>query len=257
MSDKSGGFRLTFASGRLYNKISVKQGIRVLNVMESASKAVGMIRESVCSRIKAYIMENDLPPRTKLPGELELAEMLGVSRASLREGIRMLEGAGLLTSRQGDGIYVAEYDGELLLDCLRYSIRFGPDDADELCDVHRALELFFIKEAADRLTEDQSGRLAALVDSMEACRDADELHRLDRAFHLTLFENVENRMALRLIRLYWDTLPDSLPPVRVDDHRVILRALLSGNPDFVRWSMRVHMFDSRADCPEELGDASV
>ncbi len=233
--------------------------------MESASKPAGMVRESVCSRIKAYIMDNGLAPWSKLPGELELAEMLGVSRASLREGIRMLEGAGLLTSRQGDGIYVAEYDGKLLLDCLRYSIRFGPGDAGDLGDVRRALELFFIAEASDKLTEDQIGRLSALVDSMEACRDAPELCRLDRAFHLTLFENVENRMALQLIRLYWDTRtgappPDgeaALPTVRVDDHRVLLRALLSGNPDFARWSMTVHMFDSRADSPEDLQEAPV
>ena len=48
-----------------------------------------------------------------------------------------------------------------------------------------------------------------------------------------------------------------LPTVRVDDHRVLLRALLSGNPDFARWSMTVHMFDSRADSPEDLQEAPV
>lgn len=48
----------------------------------------------------------DTPPGDRLPSEPELARMLGVSRATLREGMRTFEGQGLIRRRQGVGTFV-------------------------------------------------------------------------------------------------------------------------------------------------------
>ena len=74
------------------------------------------VRKKVFDGILNYISENSLIPGSKLPSEGELAEILNVSRTSLREGIRMLEGAGFITTKHGDGMYVTEYDGSMLID---------------------------------------------------------------------------------------------------------------------------------------------
>ncbi|MFC4756605.1 FadR/GntR family transcriptional regulator [Dietzia aurantiaca] len=42
----------------------------------------------------------------KLPGETTLAPQLGVGRSTVREAIRQLAGRGVLTSRQGAGVFV-------------------------------------------------------------------------------------------------------------------------------------------------------
>lgn len=46
------------------------------------------------------------PEGGRLPPEPELAKMLGVSRATLREGMRSFEGQGLIRRRQGVGTFV-------------------------------------------------------------------------------------------------------------------------------------------------------
>lgn len=46
------------------------------------------------------------PPGDRLPSEPELAKMMGVSRATLREGMRSFEGKGLIRRRQGVGTFV-------------------------------------------------------------------------------------------------------------------------------------------------------
>ncbi|MEV4668105.1 FadR/GntR family transcriptional regulator [Microbacterium sp. LWO12-1.2] len=46
----------------------------------------------------------------KLPGESTLAPQLGVGRSTVREAIRQLAGRGVLTTRQGSGVFVAALD---------------------------------------------------------------------------------------------------------------------------------------------------
>lgn len=222
--------------------------VEAANNIQERNKSV---RKAVCDSIKNYIIENNIEPGSRLPSELELADMLNVSRTSLREGIRMLEGSGFITTKHGGGMYVAEYDGSMLLDYIQYGISFGKDDIRDLYEVRKSLELNFICEAAERITDDQIQRLKEITNKMADC-ELLESHWHDRDFHITLFENISNRLAAHIIQLYWDIilcrwLPDetvTTPEMIVENHRLIIRALESHNPEFVQASMRIHMYDS-------------
>ena len=54
------------------------------------------------------VAEKRMQPGDKLPNELELSEQLGVSRATLREALRMLSARGVLEVRRGKGTFVSE-----------------------------------------------------------------------------------------------------------------------------------------------------
>src|SRR5947208_16503981 len=63
----------------------------------------------IVDQILEGIQSGAFEPLSALPAERLLAEQLGVSRASLREAIRVLEHAGVLDVRTGSGTFVSEY----------------------------------------------------------------------------------------------------------------------------------------------------
>src|ERR1700722_16445926 len=66
--------------------------------------------QRVAGQVQHYIEGNGLKPGDRLPGERELCELLGVSRASVREALRSLEARGVVVVRHGKGVFVAAPD---------------------------------------------------------------------------------------------------------------------------------------------------
>src|SRR5207244_12668240 len=94
---------------------------RLLDVQSCRTNTGGMDRErqvsgqrsrwrsvSVQGELAERIGQGQLAAGTRLPSEPELAAEFGVSRATLREALRALEGQGLVRRRWGSGTYVTE-----------------------------------------------------------------------------------------------------------------------------------------------------
>src|SRR5690606_41372102 len=58
-------------------------------------------RDALHLRLIDHLSERALEPGDQLPGELDLAQEMNVSRPQVREGLRMLEALGVVRSRQG------------------------------------------------------------------------------------------------------------------------------------------------------------
>jgi GntR family transcriptional regulator, transcriptional repressor for pyruvate dehydrogenase complex len=76
------------------------------------------LSQSVVRQIEQLILRGILRPGERLPSERELSERLGVSRPSLRDAVGELQARGLLVSRAGAGIFVAEVLGSAFSDAL-------------------------------------------------------------------------------------------------------------------------------------------
>ena len=61
-------------------------------------------------KIEELIQNNTLAPGDRLPTETKLAQMLGVSRITVREALRLLEEDGIIIRRQGRGTFVRHLD---------------------------------------------------------------------------------------------------------------------------------------------------
>ena len=95
----------------------------------------------------------------RIPPESELMALLGVSRNTLREGLRSLVHVGMLESRVGDGTYVRAFS-ELEAPLVRRAQRAGPVDAVELRAI---LERGAARLAALRRTPADTAKLRQLL----------------------------------------------------------------------------------------------
>jgi len=66
------------------------------------------IYEEIVEQLKDMLSRGELRPGDRLPSEREMAESLGVSRASVREALTALEAIGILDIRPGEGTYVKQ-----------------------------------------------------------------------------------------------------------------------------------------------------
>ena len=76
------------------------------------------LSQGVIRQIELLILRGLLRPGERLPSERELAERMGVSRPSLREAIAGLQERGLLVTRAGAGVYVADMLGSAFSEAL-------------------------------------------------------------------------------------------------------------------------------------------
>src|SRR3954447_11512944 len=75
--------------------------------VSAGRRAASMVPHEVAARIQQQILDGELEPGQRLPPQRALSETFGVSRASLREALSVLETLGLIDIRPGLGVFVA------------------------------------------------------------------------------------------------------------------------------------------------------
>ena len=94
------------------------------------------LSDEVASQIINRIISGILIPGEKLPPEREVSEKMNVNRHTLREALRKLESLGLLSVRQGDGIYIKDYRDSGNLELLKHILYLKKDKtADVFKDI--------------------------------------------------------------------------------------------------------------------------
>lgn len=163
-----------------------------------------LLHVSVQESLRAYIDDNGLAPGTLLPAEGGLATQLGVSRNSLREGIKALESLGVLETRRGVGIFVKAFSFEPLLDNLAYGLGGALRQIEEVLEIRRTLEVGLIGKTIDVIGEEDIAELRASVDRMRAHAERGETFAADdQLFHRLLFRCQDNETLVRLIDVFW------------------------------------------------------
>src|SRR6202041_221174 len=107
------------------------------------------VYEEVAKQIERLILKK-LKPGDKLPSERELAEMLQVSRSSIRDAIRSLELMGVVEPRQGVGTIVRETSGATKISPFANALERRREQVTELLDFRKMLEPPLAARAAMR-----------------------------------------------------------------------------------------------------------
>ena len=180
-----------------------------------------------------------------LPTEPALCDEFGFSRTVVREGIKLLEGRGLVRVEQGRGTTVQPRSSWDLLDpdVLRMGLAYDQDMSllDDLMTVRRVLEREMAAAAAGHLSEAELTELADLVESMQLVYDDyDRFRALDNAFHEIVMRASGNEIGLTIVRVIHRhggvTPPLAATPASkaalkrtAAEHRAILDALAAGD----------------------------
>src|SRR5262249_6340421 len=217
----------------------------------------GSTAEEVVTRLRNMIHSGELTPGDRLPPERDLAKLLGVSRPTLRAGIRSLSTVGILQSRQGAGTLVVEAEESPTLDAeaLRLLSALHGFTSDEMFEARLALEMSIAGLAAERASSDQTAKLAEEIAGMYSSLDLPEQYLVhDMRFHQTVAAASGNRILTALMNMVATILFDyrSKTVKRATDlkesaeqHHNIYRAIREHNVEAAREAMRIHLIETQ------------
>lgn len=205
--------------------------------------------QQVAAAVSDAIQRGDFKPGQRIPSERELADEYKVSRPTIREAMIALEVLGVVRSRHGSGIFVADNPP---IDAPTIGLDIG---AFELTEARRLFEAEAAALAAVSIADDEIATLERLLGDME--RENQEHvsgEHADREFHLTIARATRNSAVVDVVESLWDARYRSplcqhmleraravgvMP--RIDEHQDILAALRERNPKAARKAMRDHL----------------
>ncbi|WP_406688882.1 FadR/GntR family transcriptional regulator [Saccharopolyspora sp. ID03-671] len=160
--------------------------------------------EQVMSQIEQRILDGRLAPGDRLPSEREFAQLLGVSRPSLREALRVLEALGVVDVRPGrgpeGGTVFLGHPGTGFSMLLKMQLALGHFDPAEVLRTRLTLEEWAMTEAARHATQADHLALRAILDQMDSPHlTARDFNRLDTEFHVRIAESTGNSLAAHLM----------------------------------------------------------
>ena len=148
--------------------------------------------KKIVDYVKNEITAGKLKPGDKLMAERDLAEHLGMSRNSVREGLRLLENIGVLNSQQGSGNYIDLNFNETMTDVLSFMYLLKGIDLDQVTEYRLLIERDAMKLAVKRATEEQKIEIMDHLRGLEKAETEEERVVYDRALHETLVEASHN-----------------------------------------------------------------
>ena len=215
------------------------------------------LSSAVVRQIEELILRGILRPGERLPSERELAERLGVSRPSLRDAVAQLQSSGLLSTKAGAGIYVADVLGSAFSPALVDLFARHEEAVFDYLSFRRDMEGLAAERAARLGSDTDLAVVAAVFAKMEtahAARRAEQEAQLDAQFHLAIIEASHNVVMLHMMRSMYDLLQGGVFYNRqimfkqrtsrgalLDQHRAINDALQARDPAAARAAVETHM----------------
>lgn len=229
--------------------------------------------QQIADQLRALISSGEFPPGSRLPAERELAKLLGVSRASVREAMIALEVIGLVDVRVGNGVLVCHpleqdpSDEPVMTLATRGQWAELDPDLDLVVNVDAEVPPFSLLQARQLIepetaalaaqnatSAELAGIRAAFEQNVQDNRYGSTTHPGDRLFHIRIAQASGNPAYAMLIqhllghrygnmfqRLQVHYTCDDMPFRSENEHREILEALERRDSKRARQAMRIHL----------------
>ncbi len=156
--------------------------------------------DTIIETLTIGIKNGTFPVGQALPPQRELSRLFGVSMVVIREAIKVLEGRGILMSKQGSGIYVRHQINE-------FPSYEGPDTIEctmkDVIDLARGVWASSVQKAVQYVSDEAlQDVLAHVLDIQEQYRKGASIHQLfiyESSFGMTLCRLCNNALAYHLL----------------------------------------------------------
>jgi len=209
--------------------------------------------EDIVAQLQYLIEKGRLKSGDQLPPERELAEIFKVSRNSVREAIRTLEGKKILEIRPGDGTYVIINSETSIIGPLATAIHNEKNKLSEIFQFRRMIEPQIAHLASENASASDIKKLEKIInDQKKEVKKGEKTKELDNAFHLMLARASNNKILLRIIQTLNEILEETREEIlqteerrqkSFDGHANILRAIKQKQTKSARNAMNDHLND--------------
>lgn len=208
-------------------------------------------RDVIADKLMVLIATNMLRPGDELPGERELANVLNVSRETIRGAIRSLSARGILEVSHGSRTRVADVDLSHTTVTIASPSAIDSYDLDSVHAARLLVELDVVASAAKNADHELLQKLEGLLETHRNCGD-DAMRFLicDREFHVAIYRACGNRLLADFVTDLYTYMMDyrrnamSRPgAIRAsyEDHSKIVDALRRGDRQAVVEAFRHHL----------------
>ncbi len=210
------------------------------------------VSDEVYNQILEAIRNGDWTAGSKLPAEVELAEMFGVSRISVRNAIQRLVGQGVLVSIHGEGTFVGDLSFCSMFEKMTPLLGFGnKEEVMQMYEFRSIFETGVIRLLSKKgLSKETLDSLELNYENMKNCKDSMERFvQLDIEFHSIMVEAADNMV----IKKTYSLIREALYPMQlavqttfgtrgaIKYHKLIMDMLKAGDFEKAENYMQEHM----------------
>ncbi len=218
------------------------------------------VSEAVLEQMRQLILDGTWKPGDQLASEMELADMFGVSRISVRAAIQRLIGMGILNVRQGDGTYIAERMDNMLDSQMMRMFMTRPQ-LREVLEFRLIIESGSAALAAQNATSEDIAKLRECEQQLVECGDVvEDFAYADIAYHRALAAASHNSLIVHWMdmfgELYENAMVESIRLRGVEagryNHTPITDAIFEHNKSLAEELIRKHirLVIQRLDCAD-------
>jgi DNA-binding FadR family transcriptional regulator len=177
--------------------------------MNYSSEKIEVVKlaDQVAAKLQQLIASDAYSKGDKIPTEPELMKRFGVGRSTIRESVRILANAGLLTVLQGKGTFIE--DASIVTEPLHQRLRRA--NKKDLNEVRQMLEISMVQKAAENRTEKEVKQMRLLLNQRKKAIEAElpeECLNSDIAFHLVIAEASKNQVLNDLFKTFVSVIRD-------------------------------------------------
>lgn len=204
--------------------------------------------EQVVSSFREKFEAGELKPGDRIPAERDLVDQLGVSRAVLREALRVMEVKGVLETVPGEGRVFA---GSSMIDLERINDQVRQSAVLEVLDARQGIECRTAELAAARATPMDIRLMRSFVPEANTVIDEPGANfEMNRNFHLAVAAAAQNAVLHEVLRMLLnlrgdihrtDLLNAAAYQQTFREHLSLVDAIEQGNADEARELMRLHL----------------